>query len=140
MWQEGRQRREIDDLAGEGVEEAHDGVMVAVQKKEAVDRVEYDMVIQEREVDTDDGAGGEVDEAHEAAEVGVAGVEAVALGEHHPAARVEAWIEDVRADGARAPVRAGGTEPDVVLQVAGQHTPPDELHQICVEGRPILNS
>jgi hypothetical protein len=86
------------------VEEAHDGVMVAVQKEEAVDRVEYDMVIQEREVDTDDGAGGEVDEAHEAAEIGVAGVEAVALGEHHPAARVEAWIKDMRVDALKQPV------------------------------------
>jgi hypothetical protein len=128
LWQEGRQRREIDDLASERVEEAHGGVTVAVQEEEAVDRVEYDVVIQEWEVSTDEGAGGEVEEAHEAAEVGVAGVEAVALGEHHPAARVEAWVADVRAAGARAPVRAYGAEPDVVLQVAGQHTPPDELH------------
>jgi hypothetical protein len=73
LWQEGRQRREIDDLASERVEEAHGGVTVAVQEEEAVDRVEYDVVIQEWEVGTDEGAGGEVEEAHEAAEVGVAG-------------------------------------------------------------------
>ena len=70
----------------------------------------------------DEGAGGEVEEAHKAAEVGVAGVEAVALGQHHPAARVEAWVADVRADGAFTPVRAHGAEPDVVLLVAGQRT------------------
>jgi hypothetical protein len=113
--------------------------MVVVQKEEAADRVEYDMVIQEREVDMDHKTGGEVDEAHEAAEVGVAGIEAVALGEHHPVARVEAWVEDARADDARAPVQADDAESDVVLQVVGQHPPPDELHQICGKGRPILN-
>lgn len=99
------------------------------------------MVVQEREVDADEGTGGEIEEAHEAVEVRVARVEAMALWQHRPSTRVETRVEDAAAlgpHGACAPVGADGAEPDVVLQVAGQkNPPPNQLHQIPVQRRPI---
>jgi len=53
---------------------------------------------------------------------------------------VEARVEDAAAaggGGAGAPVGADGAEPHVVLQVAGQHPPPDQLHQVPAQRRPI---
>jgi hypothetical protein len=47
-------------------------------------------------------------------------VKAVALGQHHPPARVKAWVDNAAAawaDGARPPVGANGPESDVVPQV-----------------------
>jgi len=76
-----------------------------------------------------------------AAQVGVAGVEAVALGEHHPAARVEARVGDTaaaRAGGAGPPARADGPEADVVQQVAGQHARRDEADQVSGQRRPAI--
>ena len=49
-------------------------------------------------------------------------VEAVALGQHHPPARVKARVDNTTAawaDGARPPVGANGAEADIVGHVAG---------------------
>ena len=71
-----------------------------------------------------------------AAERGVAGVEAVALGEHHPAARVEA-----RGGGAGAPAGADGSEADIVEQVARrQHARRQQAHQILRRRRPARSA
>ncbi|KAF8758108.1 hypothetical protein HU200_010773 [Digitaria exilis] len=74
--EERHQRRELDDVAGERVEDADGGVDVAVEEEEAVDGVEDDVAVEEREVGPDEGARREVEEAREAMEVRVAGVEA----------------------------------------------------------------
>ena len=130
--EEGLQWREVQDVAGEGVEEADGGVVVALEEEDAVDGVEDAVVPEEREVDADEGAGGEVEEADEAAQLAVARVEAVALGEQHPPPRVESPVYDAaaaRAGRAGPPVGADGAEADVVQQVAvaGQHPPRDQL-------------
>jgi len=97
------------------VEEAKGAFLVRVpqEEEEAVDGVDGAVVPEERDPGAGQGSRVEVEEAGVAAQVGVAGVEAVALGEHHPAARVEA-----RGGGAGAPAGADGSEADVVEQVA----------------------
>jgi hypothetical protein len=84
----------VHKVAGEGVEEAYGGVGVALQEEEAVGVVERGVVFEQREVDGDERTGVAVEEAHAAAKLGVAGMQPVALGEHHPPARVEAGIEE----------------------------------------------
>ena len=96
------------------MEEAKGAFLVRVpqEEEEAVDGVDGAVVPEER--DPGAGQGSRV-------EVEVAGVEAVALGEHHPAARVEARVGDAaaaRGGGAGAPAGADGSEADVVEQVA----------------------
>lgn len=130
---------ELCSVTGEGVEEADDSVLAPLQEEEAVDGVEDAVVPEQREQDADDGARGEVEEADVAAHLAVARVEAVALGQHHPPARVEARVDDAAAawgERARPPVRADGAEADVVPQVAREHPPPDQADQICRERRP----
>ncbi len=136
---EGLEGREVGDVAGEGVEEADGGVVVPLQQEEAVDGVEHHVVLEERELGAGEGAGGEVEEADEPAELGVAGVEAVALGEHHPAARVEARVGDAaaaRAGGGGAPGGADGAEADVVEEVAGERPLRDQPQEVGVQRRP----
>ena len=80
----------------------------------------------------------EVEEADVAVQVGVAGVEAVALGEHLPAAWVEAWVDDAaaaRGGGAGSPRGADGAEADVVQQVAGQQARSYQANQIVRQRR-----
>ena len=128
MRQEGLQRRELRDVAGERVEETDGGVVVPLQQEDAVDGVEDAVVAEEREPGADEGAGREVEEADVPAELAVARVEAVALGEQHPPPRVEARVGDAaapRAGGAGPPVGARRAEADVVPQIAGEHSPPD---------------
>nr|CAB3452444.1 unnamed protein product [Digitaria exilis] len=88
-------------------------VLVPQQQEEAVDRVDGQVVLEERDPGEDPGPRVKVEEAS----IGVAWVEAVALGEHHPAARVEARVDDAkaaRADRAGAPAGADSPEADVV--------------------------
>jgi hypothetical protein len=121
--EEGGERREIDNVAGEGMEYADRGVVVSLQDEEAIDGVEHAVVLEQRDVDADEGARVEVEEADVAVQLGVARVEAVALGQHHPAPRMEAWVDDAAAARGRcagSPGGAHGTEADVVQQVAGQ--------------------
>jgi hypothetical protein len=89
---ERREGWEVDDVAGERVEEADGGVLVSLEDQEALDGVENAVVREEREPDADEGPRVEVEEPDVLVEVFVAGVKAMALGEHHPAARVEAWV------------------------------------------------
>jgi hypothetical protein len=66
-----------------------------------------------------------VEEAHVAMQLGVARVEPVALGQQHPAPRVEAWVNHpaaARGGGAGSPRRADSSESDVVQKVGGQQT------------------
>jgi hypothetical protein len=60
-------------------------------------------------------------------------VEAVTLGQHHPAARVEAQIGDAaaaRTDGAGPPTGADGAEADVIQKIALQNAPGYQAKQI----------
>jgi len=95
------------------VEEAKGTFLVRVpQEEEAVDGVDGAVVPEEWDPGAGQGSRVEVEEAGVAAQVGVAGVEAVALGEHHPAARVEARVGDAaaaRGGGAGAPAGADTT-------------------------------
>jgi len=87
-----------------------------------VDRIDDAVVAEEREVGADNGPRVEVEEADVPAQVRVAGVKAVALRKHHPAARVEARVDDAataRGGGGGPPTAADGPEADVVQQVAG---------------------
>jgi len=121
--EEGGERREIDNVAGEGMEYADRGVVVSLQDEEAIDGVEHAVVLEQRDVDADEGARVEVEEADVAVQLGVARVEAVALGQHHPAPRMEAWVDDAaaaRGRSAGSPSGANSTKADVVQQVAGQ--------------------
>nr|CAB3456151.1 unnamed protein product [Digitaria exilis] len=81
-------------------------VLVPLQQEEAVDRVDGQVVLEERDLGEDRGPRVEVEEASVAVEVRVAWVEAVALREHHPAPRVEARVDDaVAARGDRSASR-----------------------------------
>jgi hypothetical protein len=136
---QGRQRRELADVAGEGVEEADGGVRVALQEEEPVGGVEDAVVREQGEAGGDEGARVAVEEAHDAAEPGVAREQAVALREHHPPPRVEAWVGHAaaaRVGGVETPAAARGAEADVVEQVSGEHPLCDEGHQILVHRRP----
>jgi hypothetical protein len=98
------------------VEEA-DGAVLPQQEEEAVDRIDGAVVTEVREVGANQGPRVEVEEADVPAKVGVAGAKAVALREHHPAARVEARVDDAaaaRGGGAGPPAGADGPEADVV--------------------------
>ncbi|CAN6198823.1 unnamed protein product [Urochloa humidicola] len=81
------------------------------------------MVLQQRDVHTDKGSRVEVEEADVAVQAGVARVEAVALGKHHPAARVEARVNDAaatRGGGTGSPRGTNCSEADIVGEVGGQ--------------------
>jgi hypothetical protein len=136
---EGRQRRELADVAGEGVEEADGGVRVALQEEEALGGVEDAVVREQREVGAHEGARAAVEEADAGAEPGVARVQAMALREHRPPARVEAGVGHaaaVRVRGAGAPAGAHGAEADVVEQVSGEHALRDARPQVLGHRRP----
>ena len=96
---EGRQRRELAEVVGEGVEEEDGGVRVALQEEEALGGVEDAVVGEQREAGGHEGARAAVEEADAAAEPGVARVQAVALGEHRPPPRVEAGSDTPRPRG-----------------------------------------
>ena len=98
-----------------------------------LNRINDAVVAEEREVGADQGPRVEVEESDVPAQVRVAGVKAVALGKHHPAARVEARVDDAataRGGGGGPPAAADGSEADVVQQVAGEHARRDEADQI----------
>lgn len=104
------------------MEEADGGVLVSLEKKEAVDRVKSAVVAEKRELDSDEGSRVKVEETDIAAQLAVPGVETVTLRQHHPAARVEVWIDDAaaaRADGAGPPTGANSAEADVIQKIAG---------------------
>lgn len=138
--QEGRQWRELRNVAGEGVEEADGGVSVPLQQEEAVDRVKDAVVLQKREPDADEDAGGEVEEADVPAQLAVAGVENVALGQQHPPVRVEARVDDAAAaawaDGVRPSV--GGKRRGSGRSPASRRPAPATRsgEQILMQGRP----
>jgi hypothetical protein len=99
--------------------------VVPLQDEEALVGIENAVVLEQRDVDADEGSCVEVEEPDVAVQLGVARVEATALGKHHPAARVEAWVADAVAtwgSGARSPGSADGTEANIVHQVDGQVT------------------
>lgn len=124
--EEGGKWWELNNVASERVEEADGSVFVSLEEEEAVDRFQSTVVLKQGELDTDEGSSVKVEEADVATQLSVAGVEAVALRQHHPAARVEAWIGDTaaaRADGARPPTGANSAEADVIKKIAGQHAP-----------------
>lgn len=116
------------------------GVAVPLQEQEPVGGVEDAVVAEERDLAAHDGARGAVEEADVGLVLVVAREEAVALGEHHPPARVEAGVGHAAAGrGGRAgsPVGADGAEADVVQQVAGLQQPvPDQPDQIRLQRRP----
>jgi len=96
------------------------------------------VVVEQRDVDADPGPRVEVEEAHVAVQLGVARVEPVALGQHHPAPRAEAWVDDAAtARGGRAgsPGGADSSEPDVVHDVGGQQARRDQANQIIRKRR-----
>lgn len=141
----GEERREVEGVAGEGVEET-DGIVGAAgalllleQEEDAVDGVEDDVVAEKREPLVGAGSRGAVHEASRGRRRRLAGTGAGG-GKHDPVARVEARVEDAAAaggGGAGAPVGAGGAEADVVEEVAGgQHAPADEVDQICLQRHP----
>jgi len=91
------------------------------------------VIAEEREVGADQFPRVEVEESDVPAQVRVAGMKAVALGKHHPAARVEARIDDAgttRGGSGGPPAATDGSEADVVQQVTGEHAPRDEADQI----------
>ena len=99
------------------------------------------MVLELRDGDADEGAGGgDVEEAGVAAVRGVARVLAEALGEEHPAPRVEARIQQAaaaRGGGGGAPAGADRAEADVVQETPrGEHPRGDELCHVDVQRRP----
>jgi hypothetical protein len=132
------ERGKVSQVAGERVEEANDGVLVALEEEEAIHGVEDAVVSKERKLDTDEGSCVEVEEANVVAELVVARVEAVTLWKHYPASRVEAWVNDTAAawaHGAVAPQSADGAEADVVQEVAGQDMPCYQEKQVSRQGR-----
>jgi hypothetical protein len=121
--EEGGERWEINNVAGERMEYANRGVVVSLQDEEAIERIESAVVLEQRDVDADEGSCVEVEEVDVAVQLGVARVEAPALGQHHPAPRMEAWVDDAAASRGRSagsPSGANSTKADVVQQVAGQ--------------------
>jgi hypothetical protein len=129
--------RELSDVAGERVEQADGVVPVVLQEEQAIGGVENAVVLELREGDADDGpGGGEVVEAGVAAERAVAREPAEALREEHPAARVEARVQQgaaARGGGGGAPVGADRAEADVVQETArGENPRRDELRQVDV--------
>ena len=136
------QVRELGDVAGEGVEQADGAVPVALQEEEAIGGVEDAVVLELREGDTDEGTGGgEVEEAGVAAVGAVAREPAEALREEHPAARVEARVQQgaaARGGSGGAPLGADRAEADVVYETPrGEHPRRDELRQVDVQRRPV---
>jgi hypothetical protein len=102
------------------------GVLVPLEKEQAVDTVKRAVVPEQRELDTDKGSGVKVEEADVPIKLAITGVEAMTFGQHHPAARVEARIGDAaaaRTDGGRPPTGADCAEADVIQQIAGQNAP-----------------
>ena len=106
------------------------------EEQQAVCWAEDEVVFKKRKSRADEDSSGQVEETFLAV---FTGMEPVPLGQHHPTARVKPRIDysaAARADGAGPPVRADGTEADVVEQVPGEHPPSDEADQIPVQGRP----
>ena len=131
MRQEGLQRRELGDVAGERVEEPDGGVAVPLEEEDAVDGVEDAVVTEEREPGADEGAGREVEEADARTRRacrgpgggrGPRGSASTAAG---GSAGRRCRGRAVRAGGAGPPVGARRAEADVVPQIAGEHSPPD---------------
>ena len=55
--EEGGERREINNVAGERMEHADRGVVVSLQDEEAaIDGIEHAVVLEQRDVDADEGA------------------------------------------------------------------------------------
>jgi hypothetical protein len=103
------------------VEDTDDGVFVPLEYEQAVDTVEGAVVPEQWELDTDECSGVEIEEADVPTQLAMSRVESMTLGQHHPAARVEALIGDAtaaRTDGAGPPTGADGTEADVIQKIA----------------------
>lgn len=133
--------RKLSNVAGEGVEEADSGVVVALQEEEAIGGVEDAVVLELREGDAHKGAtGGEVEEASVAVVSPVAREPAEALREEHPVAQVEAGVEQTaaaRGCSGGAPVGADRAEADVIQETpGGEHPRRDELRQVDVQRHP----
>jgi hypothetical protein len=78
---------ELDDVAGERMEEKDGGVLVSLEDQEALDGVKNTMIREQREPDADKDPRVEVEESDVFTETFKARVKAMALGEHHPATR-----------------------------------------------------
>jgi hypothetical protein len=100
------------------VKEPDGGVVGSLQQEEAIDRVkDLTEAAEKRVTNPGKSSRGEVEEAL----LAVGRVYAVAIRQHHPPARVEAWVGDAapeRADRAGSPMRARGAEADVIQQVS----------------------
>ena len=134
--EEGCERWELGDVAGQRVEDANGGVFVPLEEKEAIDRVKNMVIPQQPELDADEDSRVKVEEADQLA---MAGADAVTRGEHRPAARVEALVGDAEAAGAHgagAPTGADCAESDVPKEIASQNSPRDDLNQVSLQGSP----
>jgi hypothetical protein len=113
---------ELDDVAGKRMEEKDGGVLVSLEDQEALNGVKNTMIREQREPDADKDPRVEVEESDVFTETFMAAVKAMALGKHHPAARVKARVDHASATrryGGRPPVAADRTEANIVHQVAG---------------------
>jgi hypothetical protein len=128
-----REGWELNDVAGERVEEADGGILVSLEDQEALDGVKNTMIREQREPDADKDPRVEVEESNVFTEIFMAGVKAMALGEHHPEARVKARIghaSAARRYSGRPPIGTDGTEANIVRQVANQQAPPHKTNHI----------
>lgn len=121
---------------GERVEDTDSTVPIPLQEEEAIDRVDDEVIREEREEETREGARGDVEEANPPVELAVAREEAMALGEQDPLARMEARVHDAaaaRADGAGPPMAANSAEPEVIRHVASQRVLGDKADDISIQ-------
>jgi hypothetical protein len=63
---------EVQNVAGERMEEPDRGVMVSLQDEETIHGVEGTVVLEQRDVDADEGSRVEVEETDVALQLGVA--------------------------------------------------------------------